>query len=69
MSDVKVGRTAMKMVKIRSRDKVCQKCGARMVEEMAAPAKGQLRDEMKQGRFHQARVYCPSGCSAGWRQG
>ena len=69
MSDIKVGRTPMKYVKTKSRDKRCTVCGAYMVEEVAKPERGQLKDDAKARIFHQVKVYCPHGHKGGWKHG
>lgn len=66
--EIKVGDTPVKMVRMESKDKRCASCGARCIEEIAAPGRGQLKYEMAQGRFHSGRVFCPRGCKAGWKQ-
>lgn len=66
---MQVGDTPMRYIRMPSRDKRCAKCGEMMIEEIAAPARGQLKYEVGKGRFHTGRVFCPRGCGAGWKPG
>jgi uncharacterized protein with PIN domain len=67
MSDIKVGETDMRKVKMEAKDKRCIVCGARMVETICKPDKGQLKHDLKRGMFPKIKVSCPNGHTRGWK--